>query len=104
MGKLLFELVKDQSDRRANWIKTASNARVAQLLHATTVDIEPFKARCDTPDMDKGDVGKFTAPLSCDTHAATRGHDEVADFLPEVKAGVGEFPDTVDTVGTIRLS
>ena len=56
------------------------------------------------PDMDEGYVGKLTAPFCRYTDTATECTELVADVEPEVEAGVGEFPHTVDTMGTVGFS
>lgn len=54
--------------------------------------------------MVEGGVCKITTPLGGDTDTEEGSGDNVAKLLPQCEAGVGQLPDTVDTVGTIRLS
>ena len=53
--------------------------------------------------MIEGNISEFTAPFRSYTDPTEKRCDLVAKALPEVKAGVGEFPDTVNTVGAFRF-
>ena len=53
--------------------------------------------------MIEGNIGEFTPPLSGDARTVEKCTDLIADVLPEVEAEVGEFPDTVNTVGPLGL-
>ena len=53
--------------------------------------------------MIEGNISEFTAPFRSYTDTVEECCNLVAKALPEVETGVGEFPDTVDTVGALRF-
>ena len=73
------------------------------FLQASAVDVDHLEAWREEPDVVEGDERKLTPPLSGYTDTTEDSGQLVAETFPEVEAGVGEFPDTVDTVGSIRL-
>lgn len=87
----------------AAWLDAAVNALGVELLGAATVDIQHLEAWCEEPDVIERNIGKFATPFGCYADSVEESGEFVAKVFPEVEAGVGEFPDTVDTVCTLRF-
>lgn len=96
--------MEDSSAWLEAWRHAAVDAHSIETLANPAVDLEPLEAWSDVPDVVEGDVGKLTAPLCGDAATEAQGQQFVAEVFPEVKAGVGQFPDAVNTVGTVRLT
>lgn len=96
--------MEDSSTWLEAWCHAAVDAHRIETLANPAVDLEPLEAWSDVPDVVEGDVGKLTAPLCGDAATETQGQYFVAEVFPEVKAAVGQFPDAVNTVGTVRFS
>jgi len=83
-----LEGAKEECACVAPGIHQAVYAHTVQLLQAAAVDLQTLEARGHVPNVNKGNPGKLAAPLSSDTDAAQRGHQQVAETLAEVEASV----------------
>lgn len=99
-----LKMMEDSTTRFEAWRHAAVDAHSIETLANPAVDLKPLEAWSNVPDVVEGDVGKLTAPLCGDAATETQGQKFVAEVFPEVKAGVGQFPDAVNTVGTVRLA
>ncbi len=54
--------------------------------------------------MPESNVGEFTSPLSGDTKTIEGGQKDVEKSLPAFETFVGQSPDAVQTVDTVRFS
>ena len=73
------------------------------LLHAAAVDVDHLEAWREAPYMTERNFGKLTAQLGGYTNATAEGGQLVAETFPQNEAGVGHFPNTVDTVCAVWL-
>lgn len=85
------------------WLDAAVNTLGVKLLGAATVDIQHLETWCEEPNVIERYISKFTSPFGCNADSVEKGGEFVAKVFPEVEASVGEFPNTVDTVCTLRL-
>lgn len=103
-SRLFLEGAEAVSNGLAGGVQAAVDAHAVQLLQTSTVELEALEAGSDPPDVNEGDVGELAAPLGGDTDAAAQGHQEVAELLAAVEAGVGVAPHAVDGVSALWLS
>lgn len=82
---------------------TADNERIKSSAHAT-VNLKYLQERRNIPHVVEGDVGKLATPLSSNTATATKGQKFVAEVFPAFKAGIGQFPNAVETMSAIWFS
>lgn len=54
--------------------------------------------------MVEGGKSELASPLRRQADTTKNGSDLVTEAFPKIEAGVRQFPDTVDTVGTLRFS
>ena len=85
-------------------LNAASQAGLEQSLEDGAVNFTVFQHWCDDPDVVEGNICKFTSPFGGNTDTIAKSCKLITDADPHVKAGVGEFPDTVNTVDTLGLS
>jgi len=102
--KLFLELMEAKTTRHTDRFDTTCHTLSPDILAEPTVDLQDLEAWREAPDMVEGDVSELAAPLRGDADAAEQRGQLVAAAFPQVEAGVGELPYTVDTVGTIGLS
>ena len=98
-----FESSKEQSKGLAHGIHTAVNTHTVTFLQTSTVYLQNSHHRSDVPHVDKCDVRKLTAPFCCNTDAVNCRQDDVTQALPAIEAGVGRFPNAVQTFDSIRF-
>ena len=63
-----------------------------------------FQHWCDDPDVVEGNICEFTSPFGGNADTIAESCKLITDADPHVETGVGEFPDTVNTVDTLGLS
>ena len=61
--QLFLESTKNKSTRYANWLTAAADALPPHFSQAAAVDVEKLEAWCEIPDMEEGDISKFTTPF-----------------------------------------
>jgi len=79
------------------------DAHSVDLLETSAVELEALEAWGDEPDMNEGDVGELTSPLSGDTDSTAEGHEQITEFLAAVEAFVGVSPDALHGVVGFRF-
>ena len=103
--KCLFLESHEQSSRGFTArLNAASQTGLEQSLEDGAVNFTVFQHWCDDPDVVEGNICEFTSPFGGNTYTIAESCKLITDADPHVKAGVGEFPDTVNTVDTLGLS
>ena len=104
MNCLFFESHEKSPHSFTARLKAASQAGLDQFLEDGAVNVKAFQQWCDDPDVVEGNICEFTSPFGGNTDTIAESCKLITDADPHVKAGVGEFPDTVNTVDTFGLS
>jgi len=79
------------------------DAETVQFLETSAVEFQALEAWGDEPDVNEGDIGELTSPLSGDADSTAEGHEEIAHFLAAVEAFVGVVPDALHGVVALRF-
>jgi len=101
--RLFFESMEAATYGLTTWIKSAVDTHAVQLLATSAVEFQTLEAWCDVPDVNKGNVGELTTPVTSDADTAAKGHEHVAEVLAAVETFVGVTPDTVHGVSPFGL-
>jgi len=85
-------------------IHTAVDAQTIQLLHTSTLDLQPLEQGRDVPDVVEGHVSELHTPFHGKADTEAESVDHVGQVLAAVEASVGVLPHAVDGPCPFRLS
>lgn len=98
---LFLEMTETTTASFTARFQATTEARSGDLCKDGTVYLADSQRRRDVPDVIEGNTGKFATPFSRNTYSTEESRNFVAKSEPTIEAGIGQFPDTVDTANSL---